>query len=167
MNSNPIDRKAEKMSEVDIEVVSLDVKKIMLATDGSSPSVEAIKYAVALAKLLQAELVALYVDEQFALLQEEKYEEELYEGVKHSAAGLQVAQWYGEKNGIEVKTILKQGSAPKKIIATAKEEEADLIVIGTTGRTGLKRIAIGSVAEMVMKAAHVPVMVIRNFKVRS
>jgi len=161
MGSNPIDRKAEEMSKADIEEVALDVNKIILATDGSSPSVEATRYAVALAKILKAQLIALYVDEQSALLLEEKYEEELFEGVKHSPAGLQVAKWYGKKNGIEVKTMIKQGSAPKKIVFTAEEEEADLIVIGTTGRTGLKRIAIGSVAEMVVKAAHVPVLVVR------
>ncbi|MBM4240215.1 MAG: universal stress protein [Euryarchaeota archaeon] len=161
MDKNPIDRTAEEMSKTDIKEAVLDVKKIILATDGSEPSIKGTEFAVALAKLLKADLTAIYVDEQFALLLEEKYEEDLYEGVKHSAAGLQVAQWYGEKNGIEVKTIVKQGSAPKKIISTAKEENADLIVIGTTGRTGLKRIAIGSVAEMVMKASHVPVIVVR------
>lgn len=161
MGPNPIDRKAEEISKTDIKEVALDVKKIILATDGSSPSIEATRYAVALAKILKAELIAVYVDEQSALLLEEKYEEEVFEGVKHSPAGLQVARWYGEKNGIEVKTIVKQGSAPKRIIFTAEEEEADLIVIGTTGRTGLKRIAIGSVAEMVVKAAHVPVLVVR------
>jgi len=161
MGPNSIDRKAEEISKTDIKEVALDVKKIILATDGSTPSIEATRYAVALAKILKAELIAVYVDEQSALLLEEKYEEEVFEGVKHSPAGLQVARWYGEKNGIEVKTIVKQGSAPKRIIFTAEEEEADLIVIGTTGRTGLKRIAIGSVAEMVVKAAHVPVLVVR------
>ncbi len=156
-----IDKKAEEMSEEDTKKIDLDVKKILLATDGSSPSIEATIYAVGLAKILKADLIAVYVDEQFALLLEEKYEEELFEGVKHSASGLQVAQWYGKKNGIDVKPVLKQGSAPKEIICTAEEEKVDLIVIGTTGRTGLKRIAIGSVAEMVVKAAHVPVMVIK------
>jgi len=162
VDPNPIDKTAEQMSKADITKTVLDVKKILLATDGSAPSVEATKYAVTLAKLMKAELTAIYVDEQFALMPQEKLEEEVYEGVKHTPAGLQVAQWYGEKNGVKVKTISERGSVPKHIVEAAEREKADLIVMGTTGRTGLKRITIGSVAEMVVKAAHVPVLIVRR-----
>lgn len=161
MESNHIDKKAEEMSKSDIEEVVLDFKRILLATDGSKPSILATKYAVGMAKLFKAELIAIFVDEQFALLPQERMSEEAYEGIKHTKAGLNVAEWYADKNGVKIKTSCKKGNAPKNIVRVAEKENADLIIMGTTGRTGLKRITIGSVAEMVMKASHVPVMVVR------
>ncbi|MBU4535683.1 MAG: universal stress protein [Euryarchaeota archaeon] len=149
------------MSKADVEDVILGFKKILLATDGSKPSVLATKYAVGMAKLFNAEMIAIFVDEQFALLPQERMSEEEYEGIKHTKAGLKVAEWYAEKSGVPIETICKRGNAPKNIVRIAEKHGVDLIIMGTTGRTGLKRITIGSVAEMVMKAAHVPVLVVR------
>jgi len=158
---DPIDRTAEELSKDDVTELTLGIKKILLATDGSAPSIVATKYAIGMAKILDAEIIAVFVDELFALLPEERAEEESFERVKYTAAGLQVAKWYGEKNGVNVRTIAKKGSAPKQIIETAERENADLIVLGTTGRTGLRRIMIGSAAEKVVKASRIPVLIAR------
>ena len=156
-----LSKTVEELSKTDIKKAVLDVKKILLATDGSAPSIEATKYAVVLAKLMKAELMAIYVDDTVALSPLEKAELGISEAVEHGKKGLTVAKWYGEKNGIKVKTIMERGSAPKHIVETAEQENVDLIVMGTIGRTGLNRITIGSVAEMVIKAAHTPVLVVR------
>ncbi|ATZ61719.2 MAG: universal stress protein [Methanosarcinales archaeon Met12] len=158
---NSLNKTAEGLSKTDVKKVVLDMKKILLATDGSAPSVEATKHAVALAKLMKAELMAIYVDDTVALSPLEKAEFGVSEAVEHGKKGLTVAKWYGEKNGVKVKTITERGSAPKHIVETAEQENVDLIVMGTIGRTGLNRITIGSVAEMVIKAAHIPVLVVR------
>ncbi len=161
MDSNPIDKTAEQMSKANITKAVLDVKKILLATDGSAPSVQATKYAVALAKLMKAELIAIYVDDTVALSPLEKVELGVSEVPEHGKKGLTVARWYGEKSGVKIKTLMERGSAPKHIVETAERENVSLIVMGTIGRTGLNRITIGSVAEMVIKAAHAPVLVVR------
>ncbi len=158
---NSLNKTAEGLSKTDVKKVVLDMKKILLATDGSAPSVDATKYAVALAKLMKAELIAIYVDDTVALSPLEKAELGISKAVEHGNKGLTVAKWYGEKNGVKVKTITERGSAPKHIVETAERENVDLIVMGTIGRTGLNRITIGSVAETVIKAAHTPVLVVR------
>ena len=54
------------------------------------------------------------------------------------------------------------GVASEDIVRIADEEEADLIVIGTHGRTGLKRVLMGSVAEAVMRHANCPVLTLKE-----
>jgi len=66
-----------------------------------------------------------------------------------------------ERNGVPCEVEVVQGGVAKRIVRVAEEWEADLIVVGDTGRTGLKRIALGSVAETVVKAAPIPVLVVK------
>jgi nucleotide-binding universal stress UspA family protein len=63
--------------------------------------------------------------------------------------------------GLSVSAVLKTGSAPEAILDAAADERADLIVIGTHGRTGLTRLVIGSVAERVVRMAPCPVLVVK------
>jgi nucleotide-binding universal stress UspA family protein len=60
-----------------------------------------------------------------------------------------------------VETRLSQGEAAAEILRTADEIGADLIVMGTHGRTGLSRLLIGNVAESVLPKADCPVMVVK------
>lgn len=154
-----VDHTAEQMSKEDITNVNLNMDKIVLATDGSKYSVQATKTAVALAKLVDAKINAIFIDTSGTALPEEKLEEETLLGVHPDKAGLEVAKKFGEKNGVEVNTEVLKGNITKQIINYADENEADLIILGESGRTGLARLALGSVAESVVKAAHVPVFV--------
>lgn len=63
--------------------------------------------------------------------------------------------------GLRVHTTVRTGEAPREIIAVAQEVQADLIAMTTHGRTGLRRLLFGSVAEAVLRAAPVPVFVVR------
>lgn len=63
--------------------------------------------------------------------------------------------------GLRVLTTVRTGEAPQEIIATARELRADVIAMSTHGRTGLRRLLFGSIAEAVVRAAHVPVFVLR------
>jgi nucleotide-binding universal stress UspA family protein len=65
-------------------------------------------------------------------------------------------------DGEEVFRFTPEGFPKSEIINTAKEWEADLIVMGTHGRTGLTHLLVGSVAEYVIKHANIPVMVIHS-----
>jgi nucleotide-binding universal stress UspA family protein len=64
-------------------------------------------------------------------------------------------------SGLLVRTHLKTGTPASAIVETAVETDADLIVIGTHGRTGLDRLLIGSVAERVVRLAPCPVLTVK------
>ena len=78
-----------------------------------------------------------------------------------SAKGLILAHRLAHANGVECDIDIVRGGVAKRIVATAEEIGAGMIVLGDTGRTGLKRIALGSVAEAVVKASETPVLVIK------
>jgi nucleotide-binding universal stress UspA family protein len=61
-----------------------------------------------------------------------------------------------------VETLLRQGFAPEGILDVAEEVKADLIVMGTHGRTGISRVLMGSIAESVVSKAECPVLVVKN-----
>jgi nucleotide-binding universal stress UspA family protein len=65
------------------------------------------------------------------------------------------------KKGRSVRTLTKRGSPAQVIVDTAKRNGADLIVMGTHGRTGLAHMLIGSVAERVVRTAHCPALTVR------
>lgn len=66
------------------------------------------------------------------------------------------------KEGLVVTVALAVGSVVDEILATAQRERADLIVMGTHGRTGVAKLVIGSVAEKVVRHAAVPVLTLRG-----
>lgn len=154
---------AEDVKLADLGEVQHSIKRILLPTDGSDPAVRATQYAVMFAKLLGAELTAVYVDTgmEDIELPDERIADDDFEGVHPSAKGLIVAHRLAASNGVNCTIDIVRGGVAKRIIATAEEVGAGLIILGDTGRTGLKRIALGSVAEAVVKAAEVPVLVIK------
>ncbi|MBE0447592.1 MAG: universal stress protein [Actinobacteria bacterium] len=148
----------------DISEVNLDIKRILLATDGSAPAIMATKYAIALAKVLGASLKIIFVDigeEQISFTDKIVIVDAPKE-TRRSTAGLTIAQIYADKNDINYNIEIVKGNVAKTIIRTAGDYEADLIIIGNTGRTGLKRLTLGSVAEAVVKNSSIPVLVIKG-----
>jgi nucleotide-binding universal stress UspA family protein len=160
--AHALDRTAELMTAEDITAVDFHIKKILLPTDGSATAVEATKVAISFAKLVGAEVYALFVGPGHVEDPMQYIEQEQLEGVKHSDAGIAVAEQLGEANGVKVIGIKRDGAVGHEIIGAAKEYDAQMIVIGSEGRTGLKRLALGSVAESVMREAAVPVLVVRH-----
>ncbi len=67
----------------------------------------------------------------------------------------------GPLASVSHRTILAHGMPAQEIIRVAQEQQADLIVISTHGRTGLKHLFMGSTAERVIRHAHCPVLVVR------
>jgi nucleotide-binding universal stress UspA family protein len=63
--------------------------------------------------------------------------------------------------GLQVLTTVRSGEAPQEIITSARELKADVIAMTTHGRTGLRRLLFGSVAEAVLRMADVPVFMLR------
>lgn len=68
----------------------------------------------------------------------------------------------GEMEGVNVESVLLEGHPADELTRYAEENEMDIIVMGTLGRTGINRLLLGSVAENVVRHSKVPVMVIRE-----
>lgn len=140
-------------------------KKILVCTDFSDNSAPATQLAAAYAKAFGAELIIVHVvdaslfptyvdwigDEIDRILARTRESAE--------ARLTEMATEYA-KGGQSVKTCSKVGSVPTEIVALAEEEKADLVVVGTHGRSGVKHLVMGSVARNVLRTAHRPVLIV-------
>lgn len=137
-----------------------------------SPCAHAVAHAAAeLAASLRARVVLLYVvDEPVGLGGEVKVVPEPGKDLQPVGAYLRHAalsrlpeyEAHFKERGIRHTHRLASGSVPERILEAAEQEEADLVVMGTHGRTGPARFFLGSVAEAVSRRAMVPVMTIRT-----
>jgi len=134
--------------------------KIIVTLDGSSHAECALAHAQALAKGLGVKLV---------LLQVVPYPEVRDEAVESdwAAQARRYMEQYAEaarSDGVEVEVEVLWGDVVEKIIEYAKNDTWALLVMSTHGRTGLARLAFGSVTERVLKEAKAtPVLVVRCF----
>lgn len=145
----------------------IQIRKILVPIDGSECSLNAAKYAVKLAKDEDAQLFCIHVlmgvpygyesspyaiDQYFKDLQEKA--QSWFKKVREMARNEDIAE-----PNTEIFTDVK--SIIESIIDYATSKNIDLIVIGTRGRTGLKRFLTGSVANGVVQHAHCSVMIVR------
>ncbi|RLG20885.1 universal stress protein [Methanosarcinales archaeon] len=141
------------------------IEKILIATDGSEYTEKAIEYGLSLAKLLGAKVYALCVADIAPALSVplEGSLRPVLELIKNECmeATSEVRE-RGEKIGVEVECVVREGKPASEIVKFAEENEIDLIVMGTLGRGGLERILLGSVAERVIRTSKVPVVVVRG-----
>lgn len=156
-----IRRAAADVSTADLAVIRPAFKAVVLATDGSAPALAATEYAVLLARLLGARLKAVYVYGGFEnlALPDEPLSQERFAELEPGVQGLAVARALARSSGVPFTAEVVKGHVAATIVHTADREGAGLIVVGDTGRTGLRRLAIGSVATAVMKTARVPVVI--------
>ncbi|MBO8138689.1 MAG: universal stress protein [Desulfotomaculum sp.] len=158
----------ELLTKTQPEAVDTPINRIVLAVDGSAPAVEATKYAMGFAKRSSSEIIAIFVDPdgEDAIIPDHEWEllAKKTKRIRCGLAGLKLARKYGKANCINVKLLLLRGNPVKQIINIAEKEGADLIVTGNTGLTGIKKIALGSIAEAVVEASDVPVLVVKRRK---
>jgi len=93
------------------------------------------------------------------------YIESMLEALRDTGRGLLAkAEAFARKRGVDVRTTLaesKGNGVAAELLREAKRREADVMVLGTHGRRGLRRLLLGSDAEMVMREARVPVLLVR------
>ncbi len=141
-----------------------EIKKILIATDGSEYTREAVKKGLSLAKMLDAEVIALYVVDISPILPMSLDENTfpMVEFLRNEGDGvLKELGKQAESMGVRVRTVKKEGIPVDEILETAREEDVDLIVMGTLGRSALEKLLLGSVAEKVIRHAMCPVLVVR------
>lgn len=139
-------------------------RKILVPTDFGDAATEAVDYAIGLARALGSEVVLLHAFDIPAV----GYPDgtliataDMTTRVLESAQiGLQRQVSDYESSGVPLRSVVKQGDAWRSIVNTADELDVDMIVMGTHGRRGLPRALLGSVAEKVVRAAHVPVLTV-------
>lgn len=143
-----------------------EFKNILVATDFSESSDMAFDYALSLAKKFDARLLIVHVINEPVDLRGfyvphisfEKLEEEIEEGAQKMMEKFCRTHLRDYEN---YDRFIVPGIPYDEIIKKAGEENADLIVIGTHGRTGLDHVLFGSTAEKVVRKSPVPVMTIR------
>ena len=134
----------------------MNAKKIIFPTDFSTAAEVGMPEAESLAKARGATLVVLHVQEPLMA-----YEGALYYGPNEPTTELldrMLHEVVLEDKTIPVEYRLAMGDPATEIVRVANEEHADLIVMGTHGRSGFSRFLMGSVAELVVRHANCPVL---------
>lgn len=139
-------------------------RRILMATDFSSPSREAFVAAVTRAREDGAALyLAHVVEPQTGGVGDATADEKLSERLAEESHEL-LGYWMNDarEHGVrEVKCMELAGTAWREIVAAARQEGIDLVVVGTHGRSGLSHLLLGSVAEKVVQHAPCSVLVAR------
>ncbi len=146
-----------------------DIKRILHASDFSRASARALDEAVNLAKQNDAELLVVHVIEPVApyVTGEDFGSAGLYvkleEAAKRDAeSSMRKLMDKLQKARVKAKSLLLKGRPDDQIVKAAKSRRADMIVIGTHGRTGLSKLFMGSVAGKVISTATCPVLTVRG-----
>jgi nucleotide-binding universal stress UspA family protein len=144
------------------------LRRILHATDFSPASRAGFARAMSMAKADRAELLLVHVlTPQAALAVNGYMSPQMYDDLdtaaeKYGQRHLNALEARARKSGVRSKTLLLHGPADQQIVRAARSAKADLIVIGTHGRTGLARLFLGSVASRVLAGARCPVLTVRG-----
>jgi nucleotide-binding universal stress UspA family protein len=138
------------------------IQTILHPTDFSEPSRYAFETACALARDYHARLVLMHVVPPYIAAEvyipppPEDYREKVWEEFRElQARDPKVRE-------LRVETLIREGDPAAEILRLARETNPDLIVMGTHGRTGLRRVLMGSVAEKVLRRAPCPVLTVKG-----
>jgi len=137
--------------------------QILLPTDGSSNTTEALEHACAIGSDNDATVHVLYVvDRRHLMAATDETTEEIQQSLEEEAdRALDDARVRLEEETIDCETIQQEGIPHKTITSYADEKEMDLLIMGTHGKTGRERVAtLGSTTERVVKNADQPVLVV-------
>lgn len=143
------------------------IERILLPTDFSDFSKNAMEYAISLVRMHKAKLYVLHVIEHIfdisGFYVPHLPVNELYREMEESAKK-EIEKFMNKKSreGIEVENMVVSGTPFLEIIRTAREKSIDLIVIATHGRTGLEHVLFGSVAEKVVRKSPCSVFVVKQ-----
>jgi nucleotide-binding universal stress UspA family protein len=156
---------------------TVNLKKIMIATDGSTCSMLAADKGIELARLSKGTVYAVYVistayftpidRDYFSSTGMNTYYVSMYEAMheamkKQGQQAVEYIKGLGDLKGIKVESVLLEGNPSEELIRYAEEEQMDLIIMGTVGKKGLDRLLLGSVTGNIVRHSNVPVMVIRE-----
>lgn len=137
---------------------------ILVAVDGSKISDKALETAIEEARVWKATVHAIYVVETglFSSLPMDNTWEIMYSMLeKEGNKSLSAAREKAEKEGVKIEAAIRQGHAGNEIVRAAKETGADLVVVGSHGKSEVDRLLLGSVSSFVVSNCHANVLVVR------
>ena len=144
------------------------VRRILFASDLSKASAKAFATAVALAKTNRATLTILHVSTPFMPMVPEQY----IGGATLDQLNADTRRWAERRlaqltqkaktAGVRAIGLVMEGEPAQQVVRAARSKRADLIVVGTHGRTGLNKLFVGSVAQRVVVTAPCPVVTVRG-----
>lgn len=135
---------------------------ILVATDGSEDSAAATEHAMALAGPTGARVHAVAVVEtrtayDNAIVDPDEVRENLRADAREAVDAVARA---AESAGVDCETAVDEGPPPERLLAQVEESGADVVVLGATGRSGFKRLVLGSTTEQLLSQSPVPVVVV-------
>ncbi len=145
------------------------MKKILVAVDFSQGSIEALRQAVKLGEAFKAKLLLLHVLHDPAdapgFYASKKAGRKVLRNMEEAASSM-MSEFVGKhlKNAENFEVRIVPGLSAEQIVRVADKEESDLVVLGTNGHSGLKRLMIGSVTDRVLRACKCPVLAVRSTK---
>ena len=150
----------------------IQMKTILHPTDFSESSKYAMTYAISFAEEFQAKLVLLHVIEEissalyFDMLQAPPLTQLMVDIEKRARQSLDEILPADLRGKLPAEYVIRRGVPFVEILRCAEQIKADMIVLGTHGRTGLKHALFGSVAEKVVRKASCPVLSVRHPELR-
>ena len=146
----------------------MSLRKILVAVDGSDPSLDASALAIDLAKSNNAELIVLFIVSpvpysqfEYANIGREKEIEAVESERAHQVVDKVKQQATENKVSVETTVLVQYTSIVKEIVEFAEKKNIDMIVIGSKGKSGFRRMLLGSVASGVVTYSHCPVLVVK------
>lgn len=152
-----------------------EYKTLLFATDFSEGASQAIDHARQLAKLTGARLHLLHVitelaDKRRRRIPADVIDTFIREITRHAEEDMESfkEEYFADAPdlGFKVTYEVSIGTGHEDIIKAAETIKADLIILGTHGRTGIEKVLVGSTAERVVRNSHIPVLTVRNDKPR-
>jgi nucleotide-binding universal stress UspA family protein len=140
---------------------AMNAKKILFPTDFSHTGDAALAFATMLAKESQGQIIVVHAQESPLAYGGG----EMYYGIPEPSTEELMTMLHEIKPAdptVPVEYRLVMGVPEEAIVRLAEEEEVDMIVLGSHGRTGITRLLLGSVAEAIVRKAHCPVLVYKQ-----
>jgi nucleotide-binding universal stress UspA family protein len=142
--------------------ITMQIKKILVAVDGSDHSMRAAEYAADLSSIARGEILLLYCRKPFSVVLGEPNLQNLVQKMqKKSNKLLDPYRALFKQKKIPFSDRILEGHADDVIVEVAKTEKSDLIVMGSRGRGTLEGLLLGSNTHRVLKTAPCPVLVVR------
>jgi nucleotide-binding universal stress UspA family protein len=133
-------------------------RRVLVATGGSPWSDAAVDHAIELARVQQLGVCLLYVDQRRS-----RRMDSLFSLTSDGKNVLALAEARAAASGVPYEAKLAQGDVTTTILATAAEQQCDVIILGSRGLTGFKRLMLGSISNAVSATAPVPVLIVKRF----
>jgi nucleotide-binding universal stress UspA family protein len=137
---------------------------ILVAIDGSKISEKALETAIEEAHVWKATVHAVYVVETglFSSLPMDNTWEIMYSMLeKEGDKALSTAREKAQAQGVKIEAVIRQGHAGNEIVRAAKENNADLVIVGSHGKSEVDRLLLGSVSSFVVSNCTANVLVVR------